>query len=158
MLQVAKSLHGFDLGKLLYTNHDEVTHPFAKRVDLEHLLEHSDFLIICAALNESTRNMFDRNAFRKMKPSAILINTARGPIVNMDDLADALESSEIAGAGLDVTVPEPIPLNHRLLKLNNCVILPHIGSATNEARSAMSSLAAENIVAALHGEKMPAEV
>ena len=93
-----------------------------------------------------------------MKKTAILINTAREPIVNMDDLADALEQGQIAGAGLDVTVPEPIPLDHRLLKLKNCVILPHIGSATIEARSAMSQLAAQNFIAALQSYNMPAEV
>ena len=93
-----------------------------------------------------------------MKKTAMLINTARGPIVNMDDLADALEQGQIAGAGLDVAIPEPIPLDHRLLKLKNCVILPHIGSATVEARAAMSELAAQNVITALQNKSMIAEV
>lgn len=93
-----------------------------------------------------------------MKNTAILVNTSRGPVVSMDDLAEALETKQIAAAGLDVTVPEPIPLDHKLLKLPNCVILPHIASATNEARSAMSDLTAKNIIAALKKEPMPAEV
>ena len=76
----------------------------------------------------------------------------------MDDLADALEQGQIAGVGLDVTVPEPIPLDHRLLKLENCVILPHIGSATVEARAAMSEIAAQNLIAALQNHNLPAEV
>ena len=107
---------------------------------------------------ESTRGIFNKAAFQKMKKTAMLINTARGPIVNMDDLADALEQGQIAGAGLDVAIPEPIPLDHRLLKLKNCVILPHIGSATIESRSAMSELAAQNFFAALHRYNMLAEV
>lgn len=155
--QVAKNLGGFDVGKIIYTARTEVA-SCAQRVEFDELLLQSDFLIICCALTDSTKNLFDKNAFLKMKKSAILVNTSRGPVVNMDDLAEALENKEIAGAGLDVTVPEPIPLDHSLLKLNNCVVLPHIGSATNEARSAMSRLTAENIIAALNNQKMPAEL
>lgn len=157
-MQVAKLLSGFDLDRVIYTNHTQVSHPYAQRVDFDELLEQSDFLIVCAALNDSTRGIFNASAFEKMKNSAILINTARGPIVNMDDLAHALEHKQICGAGLDVTVPEPIPLDHTLLRLNNCVILPHIGSATHEARSAMSLLTAQNIIAALKNKPMPAQV
>lgn len=130
----------------------------AKRVDLDTLLGESDFLIICCALNAETNKLFSRKTLEKMKSSAILINTSRGAVVDMDDLSHALETGVIRAAGLDVTDPEPIPLDHKLLQLPNCVILPHIGSATIEARSAMSRLAALNIVTALEGQNMPAEI
>ena len=151
-------MSGFELSRLIYTNNEQVAHPVAEKVNTEELLESSDFIIICAALNDSTRGLFNKAAFQKMKKTAILINTARGPIVHMDDLADALEQGQIAGAGLDVAIPEPIPLDHRLLKLKNCVILPHIGSATVEARSAMSELAAQNVITALQNKSIIAEV
>jgi len=93
-----------------------------------------------------------------MKRNAILVNTSRGPVVDMDDLAEALDSGVIAGAGLDVTVPEPLPTDHKLFTLSNCVVLPHIASATVTTRSAMSELTGRNIIAALSGEPMPAEV
>lgn len=158
LLQVARNLSGFDIGSLICSSHEKVEHPQAVQVGFDQLLQQSDFLIVCAALNESTRGIFDTNAFQKMKNSAILINTARGPIVHMNDLAEALEQKMIAGAGLDVTDPEPIPVGHKLLSLRNCVILPHIGSATNEARSAMSELTGRNILAGLLRKDMPAEV
>lgn len=158
MLQVAKNLSGFELKRVIYTSRHEVEHPYAQKVEFEQLLGLSDFLIICCELNESTRGMFNKDTLQKMKSSAILINTSRGPLVNMDDLSEALSQGVIAGAGLDVTVPEPIPLDHKLLSLHNCVILPHIGSATIEARSAMSELTARNIIAGLRAEPMPAEL
>ena len=146
------------MSRLLYVDKEEIPYPQAEKVNFDQLLESSDFIIICAALIESTRGIFNKAAFQKMKKTAMLINTARGPIVNMDDLADALEQGQIAGAGLDVAIPEPIPLDHRLLKLKNCVILPHIGSATVEARAAMSELAAQNVITALQNKSMIAEV
>ena len=151
-------MSGFDVGQFLYTNCHAVDHPTAKRVEFTELISQSDFVLICCALTDSTRGLFNKQTFAKMKDTAVLVNTSRGPVVDMDDLAEALESNQIAAAGLDVTVPEPIPLNHKLLKLPNCVILPHIGSATNEARSAMSELKAKNIIDALKNEPMPAEV
>lgn len=156
---MVENLSGFGVGKFIYTARTEqAEHPSCERVEFDSLLHTSDFIIICCALNNSTHNLFNKATFEKMKKTAILINTARGPIVNMDDLEDALEQKEIAAAGLDVTTPEPIPVNHRLLGLSNCVILPHIGSATHEARSAMSQLAALNIVTALKGDPMPSEL
>lgn len=155
---MCKQLSGFDVGRFLYTNCREIDHPTAQKVEFPELLRESDFVLICCALTESTRGLFNKQTFEKMKSTAILVNTSRGPVVDMDALAEALETKQIAGAGLDVTVPEPIPLDHKLVSLTNCVVLPHIGSATNEARSAMSELTARNIIAALSNQALPAEV
>ena len=130
----------------------------AERVSFDDLLKESDFLIVCCALTEDTRGVFSTEVFKKMKKTAVLVNTSRGAVVDMNDLAVALETGELMGAGLDVTVPEPLPLDHKLFTLNNCIVLPHIGSATIEARSAMSELTAQNIIQALNGDAMPAEI
>lgn len=93
-----------------------------------------------------------------MKKDAIFINTTRGGLVNQDDLYEALTKGIIFAAGLDVTTPEPLPTDHKLLKLKNCVILPHIGSATEECRYKMAALAVKNLIAGVEGEKLLAEV
>lgn len=98
------------------------------------------------------------NLFKKMKKSAIFINTTRGDLVNQDDLYDALSNGVIYAAGLDVTTPEPLPTNHKLFTLKNCLILPHMGSSTEACRARMATLAAENLLAGLSDEKMPAEI
>ena len=96
--------------------------------------------------------MIGHSAFQKMKSTAILINTARGPIVDSDALFDALKSRRIAYAALDVTDPEPLPPEHKLLTLPNCLVVPHIGSATVATRYRMAALAVENLLAGLRGE------
>ncbi|KAH3792361.1 hypothetical protein DPMN_145855 [Dreissena polymorpha] len=93
-----------------------------------------------------------------MKKNAIFINISRGGLVNQDDLYTALKNGNILAAGLDVTLPEPLPMSHPLLTLENCVVSPHVGSATLKARNAMSELCARNIVAALYGEPIPCQV
>jgi glyoxylate reductase len=105
-------------------------------------------------LNPSTHHMMNAGAYKKMKNSAILINAARGPVVDHMALYDALKSGEIAGAGLDVTEPEPIPSDHPLLTLDNCVIAPHIASASVGTRRDMSMLAATNIINGLAGKPL----
>jgi glyoxylate reductase len=90
-----------------------------------------------------------------MKSTAILVNTARGPIVDQDALIDALRSGTIAGAGLDVTTPEPLPADHPLLDLPNAVVVPHIGSATIGTRMRMAHMAVDNLLAGLRGEHLP---
>jgi len=102
--------------------------------------------------------MFNKETFRKMKKTAIFINTSRGGLVNQTDLFDALSSGTIKSAGLDVTTPEPLPLTSPLLKLDNCVILPHIGSATQETREAMAMIASDNLIAGVKSAKLPCEV
>ena len=155
---VARRGKGFDMD-IVY--HDAVRQPDieeeigARPVTLDELLTVSDFVSIHTNLNESTKNLFTIDRFRKMKKTAILINTARGPIVNQKDLYVALEEGAIRAAALDVTDPEPIPMNDPLLTLDNCVIIPHIASGSLATRSKMSMMAAENVLAGLQGKRLP---
>ncbi|KAJ2740600.1 hypothetical protein GGI20_005719 [Coemansia sp. BCRC 34301] len=130
----------------------------AEYVPFEELLRESDLVCICCPLNDRTTGMFNQQAFAAMKPSAILVNTARGAIVNQDDLLVALDGGLIAHAALDVTVPEPLAKDHPLVAHPKCTILPHIGSATNETRNAMANLAIDNALAGIKGQELAAEV
>lgn len=125
---------------------------------MDEMLGKSDIIIVLCALNNETRHLMNAEKFSKMKKGAIIINTARGPIIDQKALYDALKSGHLGAAGLDVMEKEPIPTDDPLIKLPNVVLLPHIGSASIETREAMARLAAENVVAALKGKKMPAEV
>jgi glyoxylate reductase len=118
----------------------------ARLVSFDELLRDSDIISAHCALTEETRGIFNKDAFSKMKNSAIFINTARGPVHNEEDLYEALVSKKIWGAGLDVTNPEPMNADNPLLSMENVAVLPHIGSATIEARTGMARLAAENII------------
>jgi lactate dehydrogenase-like 2-hydroxyacid dehydrogenase len=130
----------------------------ASYTTLPELLKESDHVVIAAPLTEDTRGLIDAAALRAMKPSATLINISRGPIVDSEALVVALRTGEIAAAGLDVIDPEPPPPDHTLLHLENCFVLPHLGSSTERTRSAMAELAAENVIAGLRGEPLPAEI
>nr|XP_024218321.1 glyoxylate reductase/hydroxypyruvate reductase-like [Halyomorpha halys] len=130
----------------------------AIHTDLDCLLKESDFVIVNCSLTPETKCIFNKEKFSLMKPTAIFVNTARGGVVDHDDLVEALQNKVIGGAGLDCMHPEPIPTDHPLTKLDNCVLLPHIGSATIAARTAMGVLAAQNLLAALDDKEMPAEV
>ncbi|MBC8352141.1 MAG: D-glycerate dehydrogenase [Planctomycetes bacterium] len=155
---MAKRCHGGFGMKVLY--HDKYRNEAAERelgaqqVDADTLLMESDFVSVHTDLNETTSGMFNASAFRKMKCTAVFINSARGPIHNQKDLHDALKSSEIFAAGLDVTDPEPIPMNDPLLTLPNCVIAPHIASATVSSRDGMAEIAADNLIAGMKGEPL----
>ncbi|MBB1647050.1 D-glycerate dehydrogenase [Sphingobacterium sp. UME9] len=127
----------------------------ARYVNFDDLLTRSDVLSIHAALTAETKNRFDKNTFTRMKNSAILVNTARGGLVNELDLTEALQTGQLWGAGLDVTDPEPMDPKNPLLTMENVCILPHIGSATVETRDNMALMAASNVLAAIKGEKMP---
>ncbi|WP_343305742.1 D-glycerate dehydrogenase [Chitinophaga niabensis] len=127
----------------------------AEKVSFDELLTQSDVLSVHTALTPETQGMFNKAAFDKMKRSAIFINAARGSIHNETDLLNALNEKVIWGAGLDVTNPEPMAADSPLLDLPNVAILPHIGSATVEARDAMAIMAAKNIIAGLKGERLP---
>lgn len=127
----------------------------ARRVSFDDLLSKSDVLSVHCALNDETRGMFNMRTFSKMKSTAIFINTARGAIHNEQDLLSALNSGTIWGAGLDVTNPEPMNSDSPLLSMPNVAVLPHIGSATVEARSEMSRLAALNIVEFYKHDQIP---
>lgn len=118
----------------------------ATYVSFDELLQQSDVLSVHSVLSEETKGIFNKEAFGKMKASAIFINTSRGGLHNEEDLIEALNTNKIWGAGLDVTNPEPMQKDNPLLEMENVAVLPHIGSATVEARNAMSRLAAENII------------
>jgi len=127
----------------------------ATQVDLDELLRTSDFICLHAPLTEETANLINEQAFQKMKSSAILINAARGAIVDTQALTRALKEGWIWAAGLDVTNPEPLPPNHPLYKLDNCLITPHIGSATFQIRQTMAKIAFENLSAGIKGIRLP---
>jgi glyoxylate reductase len=118
----------------------------AHYVSFDELLRESDVLSVHSVLSKETRGLFNREVFAKMKPSAVFINASRGSVHNEPDLLDALQRGVIWGAGLDVTNPEPMQAGNPLLQMPNVAVLPHIGSATIEARTGMARLAAENII------------
>jgi glyoxylate reductase len=144
---VAHRARGFDM-TVLHTGADG-------GVPLLTLLKRADFVTLHTPLTPDTHHLIDAAAFDAMKPTAILINTARGPIVDQAALIEALRQGEIAGAALDVTDPEPPPPGDPLLSAPNLIVAPHIGSATHTARSAMANRAVDNLLAALDGEPMP---
>ena len=155
---VAERCAGFKLRILAHSpsaTQEEAAKVGVTLVDLDELLRESDFVSIHAPLNDSTRHLIDRDALALMKPGAILINTARGGLVDQTALYDALTSGEVSGAALDVTDPEPLPLGEPLLTLPNVIILPHIGSASRRTRDLMASMAADNLLAGLRGEPLP---
>jgi glyoxylate reductase len=115
----------------------------------------SDFITLHTPLNKDTVGLMNAAAFQKMKPSAILVNTSRGQVVDMDALFDALSSHRIFAAALDVTDPEPLRVDHPLLGLENCIVVPHIASANWDTRQKMSTMAAENLIAGLQGVPLP---
>ena len=125
------------------------------RVPLDELLAESDAVTLHVPLTSETRHLIDADALARMKPTAILVNTARGGVVDQQALARALHRREIAGAALDVTDPEPLPPDHPLLDAPNLLVLPHIGSATHTARERMADLAVDNLLTGLAGNPMP---
>lgn len=156
MAQKCKAAFGM---KIIYHNrsHNENAEKEldAQYVDFETLLSQSDVLSVHSNYSEENNQLFNKDTFAKMKSNAIFINTARGKFHNEDDLFYALTNNIIWGAGLDVTNPEPMKKDNPLLSLPNCCILPHIGSATYEARNAMAICAAQNIIALSENKKMP---
>lgn len=152
---LAKRASGFDM-RILY--HDPmVTNPAipGTAVDLETLLRESDFVSLHTVLDEKTRHLINRDTLALMKPSAILVNTSRGPVVDGQALYEALKERKIFAAALDVTDPEPLPMDSPLLELDNLVIAPHIASASKPTRDKMSLMAAENLLAGLKGQRLP---
>lgn len=155
---VTKRAAGFGM-RIIYTDpspHEEIEEKYeAYRVPIEDLLERSDFISLHIPLTKQTHHLIDEAALQSMKSSAILINTSRGPIVDTEALVEALENDWIAGAALDVTDPEPLPPGHPLYQLTNCLIVPHIGSATWNTRRKMAERACENLLAGLEGKRLP---
>lgn len=147
---VARRLKPFGVGRILYHDVCHVAYADdigATFVDFDQMLKESDVICICCNLTPQTKHKFNRPAFKLMKPSAILINSGRGGVIQHDDLLEALISGEIAAAGLDVTEPEPLPANHPLVSQHNCIVLPHMGSNTWDSRNSMSETTANNILA-----------
>jgi glyoxylate reductase len=124
-------------------------------VPLAELLERADFVTLHCPLTPETRHLIDDAALSRMKPTALLVNSARGPIVDTTALGRALRERAIGGAALDVTDPEPLPADHPLLRAPNLLVVPHIGSATVRTRHKMTEIAVDNLLAALAGEPMP---
>lgn len=151
---VAKRARGFNM-RIVYSDPNKVADEDADHLALGDLLSQSDFVSLHIPLTLQTRHLIDAAALRRMKPSAILINAARGPIVDTDALYQALNLGWISQAALDVTDPEPLPPDHPLYTLPNCLIVPHIGSATHNTRRRMAELACENLLAGLAGKRMP---
>ncbi len=127
----------------------------ARYQELPELLENSDHVVVTAPLTPETRHLINATALERMKATATLVNVARGELVDTDALTSALQLGEIGAAGLDVTDPEPLPPGHVLLGLPNCVVIPHLGSASRRTREDMATMAARNLVAGLMGEPLP---
>jgi lactate dehydrogenase-like 2-hydroxyacid dehydrogenase len=160
--EVAKRGRGFDMSILYYdvmaASPEEEQHLGARRASMDEVLAQSDFVTLHVNLTPETHHLMNRERLAKMKRSAILVNASRGPVVDPDALYEALTQGTIAGAALDVTEPEPMPGNHRLLTLPNCLIVPHIASASFATRGKMASVAAENLFAGLRGAPLPSFV
>jgi glyoxylate reductase len=156
--EMAKRARGFDMRVLYY---DVIRRPdLETQLDLEYapldiVLAHADYVSIHTPLLPETHHLMNWERFVQMKPSAILINTSRGPVVDTEALVEALRQGEIGGAALDVTDPEPIPLTHPLVAMPNCLVVPHIASASAATRSKMAEIAANNLIAGLKGEALP---
>ncbi len=151
---VARRAAGFGM-KVIYTGPNLAQGIDATRVSLEELLRLSDIISLHAPLTPETRKIIDGNSLSKMKNTTFLINAARGSLVDTDALVVALQQNRIAGAALDVTDPEPLPPDHPLYQQANCLVVPHIGSATLHTRSKMAELACDNLLAGLNGERLP---
>jgi glyoxylate reductase len=147
---VARRAEGFDMTVL----HNDI----GQGTPLDELLERSDCVSIHTNLTKDTHHLIDAPALARMKPTAILVNTARGPLVDPAALATALHEGQIGGAALDVTDPEPLPADDPLLQAPNLIVAPHIASATHTARQRMAQLAVDNLLAALDGQPMPHQV
>ena len=154
---VARRATGFAMRVLFYDPSASPHHPDLNAVstDLDALLRESDFVSLHVPLTPETHQMVDADFLTKMKPDAVLVNTSRGGVVDQTALYKTLKEDRIFAAALDVTDPEPLPLDSPLLELENCLIVPHIASASVKSRDMMAFLAAENLIAGVKGEKLP---
>ena len=159
---MARRARGFNMTVLF---HDVMDPPAdvvreigATRVSLDELFERSDFVSLHTNLTAETRHLVNEERLRSMKPTSVLVNTSRGPVVDQKALFRALSEDWILAAGLDVTDPEPMPVEEPLLTLENCLIVPHIASASRTTRGKMAAIAADNLLAGVRGERLPAPV
>jgi len=160
---VMARLKPFGVSRFVYTGRnkkDDVLEDGAQFVSFEDLIQMSDFVIVTCSYTPDLHKKFNKDVFKMMKKTSILINTSRGGIIDQEDLVEALEQKEIFAAGLDVMTPEPLPTDHPLTKLDNCVLVPHLGSATIQTRSVMTVTTVNNILAGLGltDEDMPARL
>lgn len=156
--EVAKRAKGFDMNVLVFDTYRDEAAEQALGVTfrpLDDLLRESDFVTLHVALTPETHHLVSRREFGLMKPTAVLVNASRGPVVDTDALVAALQTGEIFAAGLDVTDPEPLPASHPLATLPNAVVVPHTASGTVQTRDAMAVLAARNLLAVLNGDMPP---
>lgn len=155
----ARRAQGFDMRILYYSKHRktrEIEEKFkVEYVELNDLLCQSDFVTLHTSLSPDTHHLMGDKQFELMKPEAILINTARGSVVAQEALYKALKNRQIAYAAIDVTEPEPIPINSPLLSLDNLIIAPHIASASRQTREKMANMAVANLLAGLKGDRLP---
>jgi len=156
--EVARRARGFAM-RVLYTNrtrHEDLEHELGlEYVSFAELVSQADFVSVHTPLTPETRGLLGRDAFRQMKSTAIVINTARGPIIDTPALVEALQAGIIGGAALDVTDPEPLPPDHPLIQMPQCIVVPHIASASVQTRTAMAEIAAWNLLTGLKGERLP---
>jgi lactate dehydrogenase-like 2-hydroxyacid dehydrogenase len=157
--EVAKRGRGFDMQILYHSRHaaspEDEAQLGARRASLDEVLSNSDFLSLHVPLSPQTHHLINRDTLARMKRSAILVNTSRGPVVDSDALYDALKDGVIAGAALDVTEPEPLPGDHKLMSLPNCLVVPHIASSSFATRAKMASIATDNLLAGLVHAPLP---
>ncbi len=151
---MARRALGFGMRIIFYSPSAKATTE-ATKVDLDTLYRESDFISLHAPLTAVTKGMVDTEAFNKMQPHTILVNTARGQMVDQDALYHALKEHKIFAAAIDVTDPEPLPLDHPLFELDNLIITPHIGSASKTTRDNMAVIAAQNLLAGINGDRLP---
>ncbi|XP_055838605.1 glyoxylate reductase/hydroxypyruvate reductase-like [Episyrphus balteatus] len=159
--KIADRLEGFEIGGIIYNSRRPSPKGDAykaKHVTFDELLEQSDILFIASPLTEATKGKFDDSAFDKMKSTAVLVNIGRGQVVQAKALYNALKTNKIFSAGLDVMDPEPLPSDDPLLSLPNCILVPHLGSATARTRGEMGVIAAHNVLLGLAGEPMIAPI
>lgn len=154
--EVARRAKGFNMDVIYYDyrGRPAIGETVGARMcsTIDELFVQADFISLHVPLTTETNHLIDASALSKMKDTAILVNTSRGPVVDSDALYEALKSKQIAYAALDVTDPEPIPPDHKLMTLSNCLIVPHVGTATIETRSKMAVMAAENLLTGIRGE------
>ena len=160
--EMARRGRGFGM-RILYhdvqpASADDEAELGARRVEMDELLRESDFVTLHVNLTDETQHLIDADALASMKPTAVLVNTSRGPVVDHGALESALRDGTIFAAGLDVTEPEPLPVDHPLVALPNCVVLPHIASASGTTRGKMAAMAAANLLAGLRGERLPTPI
>lgn len=154
---MARRAAGFDMRVIFCDPEDVLLDEDIKatQVDMDTLLHESDFISLHTPLTSETRHLINAAALAQMKPTAVLVNTSRGPVVDPNALYEALKEQRIMAAGLDVTEPEPVPSDHPLLTLPNAIIVPHIASASKTTRDKMSWMAAQNLIAGLKGRHLP---